>query len=136
DINSSDQDGNTPLSLAVKYKHLDIIRVLLAHPSINPNSQNRVGETAFHIASRHGYVSCLQILLTSKGDPDLRSHNGNTPLCVASSKGHSDIVQLLLALPVWKVNCVVQNSKGKTPLSCAVTGGHKRVVKALLQHEI
>ena len=37
DVNISDDDGVVPLATAAALGHMDVVRVLLDHPSIDPN---------------------------------------------------------------------------------------------------
>ncbi|KAF8982627.1 ankyrin repeat protein, partial [Cyathus striatus] len=56
------QNGLTPLHLAVK-NHINIVRLLLLHPDINPNIFNSKGETALHLAVKNSCEDMLTLLL-------------------------------------------------------------------------
>ena len=54
------------------------------------------GSTPLHLACLSGYVSCVKILC-AKGDVDLEPHdkNGKTPLQLAKSHRHHEIIRIL-----------------------------------------
>ena len=62
-------------------------------------SAGKLEETPLHIAASapEGGEKCVQMLLKSGSDPNLRRSDGDTPLHVAASTGHVDVVRLLLA---------------------------------------
>ncbi|WP_264374742.1 tetratricopeptide repeat protein [Wolbachia endosymbiont (group B) of Carcina quercana] len=62
-------------------------------------------------------------------DTDLND-GGNTPLHVAVSKNHQDIVELLLNVSGIDVN--IQNNQGNTPLHIAISKGNEELVRLLL----
>lgn len=50
-LNSCDEDGNTPLILAVKYKRANVIKLLL-ELGANVNIKNKEGQTAYYLANQ------------------------------------------------------------------------------------
>ena len=53
--NEPDIDGNTPIYLAARRGHTEIVKFL--SPLIeNPNKLGNNGETAIHAAARKGYI--------------------------------------------------------------------------------
>ncbi|XP_016139209.1 KN motif and ankyrin repeat domain-containing protein 1-like [Sinocyclocheilus grahami] len=73
----------------------------------------QVGQTALHLAVRHGRVPMVHLLLEQGADPDAQDHAGTTPLISACDRGHVSIVRILLQ----EANCDV-NLKDKV-ISCA-----------------
>ena len=63
-------------------------------------------------------------------DIDVRDIGGRTPLSYAISRGHLDIVKLLLQHNA-DIDC--KDIEGRTPLSYAASRGHIAVVKLLLE---
>jgi ankyrin repeat protein len=57
---------------------------------------NYHGETALHIACTHGQLEIAKILLDNQANPDARTHTGATPLLRAVSRGHVELVILLI----------------------------------------
>lgn len=72
-----------------------------------------MGQTALHLAVRHGRVPMVRLLLEQGADPDAQDHAGTTPLISACDRGHISIVRILLE----EANCDV-NLKDKV-ISCA-----------------
>lgn len=77
-------------------------------------------------------ISEIEGLLTQVqniNDIDLND-GGNTPLHVAVSKEHQDIVELLLNASGIDIN--IQNNQGNTPLHIAISKGNEELVRLLL----
>ncbi|RDW67390.1 ankyrin repeat domain-containing protein [Aspergillus mulundensis] len=62
DVDSHDDQYNTPLLKAARYGHTDVIKVLLAHKA-GPNFINEVDETALLAASKGGHGAAVKALL-------------------------------------------------------------------------
>lgn len=67
DVNSEDNNGDTPLILAARkmqpHDMLEkIMRILLSHPNINVNCKNKAGRTALSYAEENGNVTIIQML--------------------------------------------------------------------------
>ena len=93
-------------------------------------------ETPLHIASHvlEGGEKCVQMLLKSGCDVNMRRADGATPLMVAADKGHFGVVRLLL---VDGADAQLTNDAGETALqiSCKHSaGGSLKVVQLLLDH--
>ena len=55
--------GLTPLITACRRNHYDIAKLLLDHPSLDPNVQNEDGYTVFHIACSNNNLPIVKLLL-------------------------------------------------------------------------
>ena len=60
------------------------------------NESDIHGNTALHVAAKHGHVTILRILLEEGCNPLCANGRGNTPLHLASMKGHASCAELLL----------------------------------------
>ena len=70
-------------------QHAKIARLLLAHPRIDVNKQNRDGETALHKACEYGviyHVGARLLLSDDRCDVNARDNDGNTPLMFLTRK--------------------------------------------------
>ncbi|KAI0472256.1 hypothetical protein F4859DRAFT_98405 [Xylaria cf. heliscus] len=95
DANQYDKLGNTPLmsfvinsSDATKYEKEEsenVIRALVRHAGANLESRNRKGETALHLAARHGKTIALRVLLELGANPHTRNAQGLSILEVLDS---------------------------------------------------
>lgn len=86
-------------------------------------------ETALHIVAKRGDVLYTRFLLQKGGNPNLRDVRGSTPLLVAVSNGHADLVSVFVAA---KANVNQGNDSGETPLIKAVQRRDLVMVRELI----
>ena len=89
--------------------------------------------TLLHIVTELNLINITKAVLPRIVRADQTDGYGQTSLSVAAKKGHSTLVDLLLARGEIDVNH--EDSEGDTPLSSAVREGHEVVVKLLLNRE-
>jgi len=94
-LNKSDKSGYTPLMLAIKDNHADIIQWLLQKP-VKLHNRDKLGNTALHLASDKGQLKTLIALSTKIKNLDPVNNKGQTPLILAVIKGKKDIAQWLI----------------------------------------
>jgi ankyrin repeat protein len=82
-----------------------------------------------HIAAIFGLRDTLVTLLKDSQEADIRDTDGRTPLSYAAEKGHTEVVELLLAIDVVDPD---SNNHVRTPLSYAAENGHAEIAKLLL----
>lgn len=163
DINIINQEGHTPLSLAVTRGHewcvysllarKDIcrdnfsplflailennpykLREILASAGASPNEKARWDNlSALHVAALLGRTECLRLLLATDGILLTTDNNHATPLHAAARKGHSDCLRLLLTHPQADINA--QDAFGNTALSLACFRGNSACVRLLLEQK-
>jgi ankyrin repeat protein len=93
-VDSSDQDGNTPLMVAAKIGNPRIVTLLLAHnPEIN--RKNNEGNTALMIAAEHGQLFVAEQLIAKGANQYSKNAMGLNPLQIAKRNGHAAVVDLL-----------------------------------------
>ena len=82
--------------------------------TVDVNSKDEEGLTAFYWASYEGFWDVVIELLTHEGvvDPDVKGAHGNTALIWACLKGQVDVVRTLLECD--KVNAHQRNEAGST----------------------
>jgi ankyrin repeat protein len=159
DPNAQNNEGNTPLHLAMK--HLSYVERRKVVPLLvsDPNVQNKSGMTPLHLAAsicdpelielliKHGarvdaatekgdtplhMATCPQavdILVRHGADPLAKNRDGYTPLHVAAAEDDYEVVKHLAAL----VGTDVRGTKGETPLHVAAYRGSRRAVEVLLE---
>lgn len=91
-----DKHGVPVLSIAVRKKHADIVRTLLAHgASIDIQSEDR-GYSPLMDAVQVKDRTIVQILLANGANPNLTSKDGQTALIIAVGADSFDCVELLV----------------------------------------
>jgi len=157
-IESTDDEGQTPLHWAAKGSQCDIVRFLL-EKGANVQAVDNIHQTALHCVSAVGPTSrtLLQelvgstehelkisrdstehqgshektvcLLLESKLDVDARDMTGSTALHIAALYGHEIIARLLVQ---YNANKEARANDGMTPISSAAAEGHYAIVQVLI----
>uniref|UniRef100_A0A8C6U1N0 Uncharacterized protein n=1 Tax=Neogobius melanostomus TaxID=47308 RepID=A0A8C6U1N0_9GOBI len=74
---------------------MEVVRRLMELGNANKQS-SQTGQTALHLAVRHGRVVMVRLLLSCGADANLQDKEGTTALMFASERGHTHIARLLL----------------------------------------
>ena len=111
------KDGNTPLLIAARNGHAEIVDLLLS-AGANPNKRDRVMQaTPGHKAGFFGYHIILQSLLAAGLDPDLQGpYNGYTALHDAVLNRHIEAAKVLVTAGA---RSNIEGIDGKTAASLA-----------------
>ncbi|XP_037646230.1 ankyrin repeat domain-containing protein 50 [Sebastes umbrosus] len=136
---ASDQQGQTPLTLASRQGHVQVLSVLLEWTkSQKPETAVRMmehvdneGWTALRSAAWGGHGEAVRLLLDAGADVDGCDAEGRTALRAAAWGGHEEIVLTLLD---YGARVDKADSKGRTPLIAAAYMGHHEAVEILLDH--
>lgn len=88
EINAFTNDRNTPLHLSSLNGHSNCVKALLYYSDhmkvkIEKNIQNKMGDTALHLAAKWGFSEIVETLLEYGVKTDLSNRLGQTPLNVA-----------------------------------------------------
>ena len=67
-VNITDEEGWTPLMIAIEEGHLTTVQALLSVPGIDINAKNFLEETAVYVAARRGKVDVVKALLENGAD--------------------------------------------------------------------
>jgi ankyrin repeat protein len=70
--------SQTPLQDAIYYRHFRIAKLLISRGS-PLNTKNINGETALHIAAKHGYTDMVKALLDAGAATNISDEDGNLP---------------------------------------------------------
>lgn len=95
-VDTTDQEGNTPLMLASKIGNPRMARILLAH-NPNINAKNNNGETALMIAAENGQFYIARQLVVRGANIYDENSTGHTAMEIATRNGQPQIVSLLKA---------------------------------------
>ncbi|CAL4121661.1 unnamed protein product [Meganyctiphanes norvegica] len=131
---TSDPDGETPLSIAVYYRHLECINFLLQYGA-DPNTICSDGNSVLmqavgraHSVGIHRTLSCVKALLHNGARTDFVGRGGTTLLMAAGKR--SDYVKELLKAGA---NPDSTDDQGETALMKAVDYDAVDVVQALVR---
>ncbi|OBT79642.1 hypothetical protein VF21_01285 [Pseudogymnoascus sp. 05NY08] len=129
-MNATDKDGWTPLSLAARDGHEAFLKLLLDSDIVDADLKNGEGRTPLSWAAENGQEAVLKLLLDSDiVDTNSKDRVGRTPLSFAAENGHEAIVKLLL---FKDAKLEAEDGREQTPLSWAAGNGHTGVVALLL----
>jgi ankyrin repeat protein len=127
--------GDTPLLLACRYGHIDVIKTCLEYGAKN-DPHPEYGDTALHISVKSSQYEASRVILSaaqaSQADRmivNLSNFDGMTPLHLACIIGNVDIAELLLH---HGADLAGVNNRGKTSLSLACLHGHQTLIAMLL----
>jgi len=120
-LEHSNQDGNTPLLLAVLHKHASIVELLLEQGANNKHN-NHAQFNAISLAALNNNVTILQLLLDNK-------EASLPPLHLALALNDLALLKELLA---QNPNIEVLDAKQCTPLYVAISNNDLTATKLLL----
>ncbi|KAG8407429.1 hypothetical protein J3459_018507 [Metarhizium acridum] len=83
------------LPIASEEGHLNFASLLLRTPGVDVNVKNEDGWTSLVLASKHGHVDLVNLLLAANADLQT-NYAGWTPLNMAANDGHLEVARLLL----------------------------------------
>ena len=132
-VNSRTYSGDTPLTLAAKYKHDNVVHVLLSDSQCRVDAKGQNGYTALHYSCRYGHVDRVSTLVNHKANVNARTESGDTPLTLASRHEHDNVVHALLSDSQCQVDAKGQD--GYTALHYSCHFGCHHIVETLVQHK-
>ena len=124
---------DTALSAAAATGLVNAVNFLLKESSIDPNSQNRRGDSALHHTAWNGDLAVTEILVNTPGvNVDLRAKGLSemSPCLAAASRGREEVFMYLAAQSGVDVNSV--GGAPTTALHIAADGGNLPIVKYLV----
>jgi ankyrin repeat protein len=96
-VNVKDKDGNTPLIIASREGHTDIVKVLLDKGAdIDVVDKSSIGTTALIIALKGSHTDIAELLVEKGADVKIKDRHGFTALMCASYFGYTKMVKLLI----------------------------------------
>jgi len=131
DIDAIDEEGRTPLLLAVAERHAEVVSLLLQQGAILTLSDEDKN-SPLHIAAHSGNRKIVLLLLAKGARVNSLDDEGATPLHNAASQGALDIAKSLLS---HGADITIQDKRGNTPLHNAARQGGLGITTLLLKNE-
>ena len=97
DINSTDSNGSTALSIACFDGFNEIVKFLLMDPRVQVNKPNKYGCSCLYFACKENRIETTKLLLTIPSlDVRLSTNEGMLPFLISCYYSHCEIVQVFL----------------------------------------
>jgi ankyrin repeat protein len=129
-INSKDNNGNTPLVLAIKFNKPHTAKLLI-EAGADVKVKNNVRSSPLHIAAARGLTEICRILIEKGAKVDELNLKKKAPIHYAIVYQWVDVVMLLLQNGA---NPTARDAFGNTLLSLATAAGLESVVNYLLSN--
>ncbi len=127
DLNTPDENGDTALSLAIKFNQYTILKLLLeCNVDLEVHTPDEM--TPLHIAASVGNDHCIELLLHIGIHIDIKNAHGNTPFHIATL--HNRISSMML-LQEHGANINMCNDDGLDAVDIAVTHNSLETIKIL-----
>ena len=132
-INTKSNSGATPLHLATKNDHLEIVQILLQNGAdTNAEQEDCLRFTPLHTAALNGHVEVSILLLQNGARIDAKTNCYKlTPLHYAVIGGFAELAEIFLQNGA-DVNATDKDLR--TPLHRAVENAHIEIIKILLKY--
>ncbi|KAM5238320.1 protein fem-1 homolog A [Ctenodactylus gundi] len=131
--------GGTPLLIAARYGHLDVVEYLVdrcgasveAGGSVHFDGETIEGAPPLWAASAAGHLDVVRSLLRRGASVNRTTRTNSTPLRAACFDGHLDVVRYLVG--EHQADLEVANRHGHTCLMISCYKGHREIARYLLE---
>lgn len=136
DPHATDEDGNTPLHLALQATHASsgaaVARALLTSGA-DPDALDLFEVTPLHLAAKRGDFGAVLVLLEFGAEPAAGDEDGDTPLHWTFLGEHALGSEVVRTLVAEGADPNAQGSRRATPLHLAAKRADLDAVKSLLE---
>lgn len=144
DINEQGRKGDTPLHACCIHGHLNIAKLLLSTKNISLTIRNQKGWTPLHFCCWFNHSKIAELLLSTSDTIDLykikmqcnkQTNDGFTAIMLACSRGHVNIVKLLLLRCKDYIRLDLPTTNGDTALIRAAYKGYTDIIELLMDND-
>lgn len=138
DINLENNDGHSPLMLALMKGHQDVAEQLLEQDNIEVCQHQRLrGRTALHIAAAKGYLHVVKLLLNKGAPINQIDRAGFSALSLATKCCHAKVVRLLLSQEGINLGLSSEGAAAHQPMTSpffiAASKGYSNIIHVFLE---
>ncbi len=126
-IESNEVHGCTPLRIAAKEGHVNVINYLISKGAVI-DTKGDDGATPLEHAASKGHIDVVTILIKNGANINHQDNELDTPLGEAANYGHIEVVKYLL---INGANKLIKNKYNYTALDRAQIAGQKQVIEIL-----
>ncbi|KAJ3098106.1 hypothetical protein HDU96_000146 [Phlyctochytrium bullatum] len=130
DVESRNQQKNTPLHIAAGKGHLPVAQLLI-ESGADIEARGFEERTPLHAVAVEGQLEVAKFLIDKGADIKSSDKHKDSPLILAALKGHLPVAKLLIERGV---NIETNGFVGRTALHAATVHGHLEVVRFLLEN--
>ena len=132
-VNARTDSGDTPLTLAARHGHSNIVHAFLSDYQCPVDAKGKDGYTALHYSCRYGNINIVRTLVKHKANVNAITDIGDTTLTLAARHGRDNVVHALLSDSQSLVNAKGQD--GYTALHYSCRYNHVDIVRTLVNHK-
>ena len=127
-VNSYNDDGSTPLMVAVDYKHLETVKAILKHSPLL-DEFTIYSETALMIAVKKNFFEIAEVLIRAGAKIDFADNRGATPLHYSALYGYAEMIDMLL---YYNAPVDAKTNDGTSALHTAICIGNVEITDLLI----
>ena len=119
-VNTVDEEnGDTPLHIAVKKGQLNTVRLLLQPAVTDVNIQNKAGNTPLHEAAKADHTEIARLLVLNGADLTMKNKEKRTPQIIAEKLKHESTLKVIKTegRNVMR-HCLTQLSRLQNRITC------------------
>lgn len=130
DVNICDDNGNTPLHVAIDKNRIDIVKKLLEVSGVDVEMRNDAGDTPLYKAIDDKNFEAICLLLDAGANIKTPNDKGNTSLHLAIEKNNCYLIRRILNNVNFDIN--IKNDAGDAPIHRAVSCKNDFALDALI----
>ncbi|BFZ25392.1 hypothetical protein BsWGS_28431 [Bradybaena similaris] len=122
-------NGKTPIAVALEVGNMEAAQLLLNTPKSCPVMVNSSGDSALHVAAKHGRDELINKIVNVHADINMRNFREQTPLYVAIQAGRFTTAAILITMGA---DLSGTDSNSVSLLHMAAASGSSDVIELLL----